>query len=90
MAPKLEGRGKREGEKEEKRGRESAGKLCEWVRVDLGLRRTYETAVDDTCSLCTRHKAQGTRQAHAKLLSLSYLHMYPCLHPFFTFTLTFF
>ena len=71
----LRGGRKREGEKEEKRGRESAGKLCEWVRVDLGLRRTYETAVDDTCSLCTRHKAQGTRQAHAKLLSLSYLHM---------------
>ena len=46
------------------RGRESEEKLCEWVRVDLGLRRTYETAVDDTCSLYaqgTRHKAQGKR-----------------------------
>ena len=31
--------------------------------VDLGLRRTYETAVDDTCSLCTRHKAGPCKTA---------------------------
>ena len=59
MAQKLEGR-EEEGVRE---GKESAGKLCEWVRVDLGLRRTYETAVDDTCSLCTRHKAGPCKTA---------------------------
>ena len=33
------------------------------MRVDLGLRRTYETAVDDTCSLGTRHKAGPCKTA---------------------------